>query len=299
MKHYILQLLAPEKLMILFKCFIYTGLCINGYEFITADLLAGSQLLNDSSSLSKTVNIFAATMDTVAWIALLVLFELETYFLDDEVLRKRRVKWTINALTAICYLFITYAFVGYIGKLIMLLDSVPFVGNPCDLVNTATLNTNTLDEYAAITAESCQALNAATMGQIVGQPIVFENSNYGEVKILAWIDVINATTWLLIVMLLQADIILQLRGLLNKQIMRVSGIFKAILYSTLFIMAIFWGVYGTFTDFWDAVLWLLGFLIIELNIFNWNQEVEEELAQQRAQASDSGVSSSVRNMPGV
>ena len=50
------------------------------------------------------------------------------------------------------------------------------------------------------------------------------------------------------------DIILQLKGMLTGHIMRVTAVFKAILYSTLFIMAIVWGIYGSFTDFWDAAL---------------------------------------------
>jgi hypothetical protein len=29
---------------------------------------------------------------------------------------------------------------------------------------------------------------------------------------------------------------------------------------------------GDFIDFWDAFLWLVAFVFIELNIFNWNQE---------------------------
>ena len=286
MKHYVLQYLAPERLMIMFKLFVYTCLCINGYEFITDDINAAKQLLTPESSLADIVNTFAVTMDTIAWISLLVVFELETWFLDDEVLRKRRVKWSLHIATALCYMVIIYAFVGYAGKLIMLLDSVPYsLGNPCELVNTSTVIITTLDEYHDITQASCQALNPAAMGQIVGQPIVFENASYGDIKILAWVDVINSATWLLIVVLLQVDIILQLKGMLTGHIMRGPAVFKAILYSTLFIMAIVWGIYGSFTDFWDAVLWLLGFLIIELNIFNWNQEVEEEKAQQQAQGS--------------
>ena len=284
MKHYVLQYLAPERLMMLFKLFVYTCLCINGYEFITDDIDAARHLLTADSPIADIVNTFAVTMDTIAWISLLVVFELETWFLDDEVLRKRRVKWSLHIVTALCYMVIIYAFVGYTGKLIMLLDSVPYaLGNPCELINTSTVLITTLDEYHDITQATCQALNPATMGQIVGQPIVFENANYGEIKILAWVDVINSATWLLIVVLLQLDIILQIRGSLTPHIMRMTAVFKAMLYSTLFIMAIVWGIYGSFTDFWDAVLWLLGFLIIELNIFNWNQEVEEEKAQQQAQ----------------
>ena len=285
MKHYVLKYIAPEQLMILLKIFIYSGVCYNGYGFITDDFNAAAALLNENSAFSDYANIFAVTMDTLAWIALLILFELETYFLDDSTLRLKRIKWPINALTSLCYFFIVYAFIGYLGKLGMLMDSIPYtLGNPCDLVGTSYVITPILDEYYPIAAEACGNLIPAQMGQINGHPIVFENSAYTDTMILAWVDVINSATWLAIVGMLQMDIIMQLKGTLNRHIMRMTAMIKGALYLTLFIMAIVWGVYGSFADFSDAVLWLLGFMLIELNIFNWNQEVEEEKAQQQQAA---------------
>jgi hypothetical protein len=35
---------------------------------------------------------------------------------------------------------------------------------------------------------------------------------------------------------------------------------------------------GDFLDFWDAFLWLVAFIFIEMNIFTWHSEVEEEKA---------------------
>ena len=34
----------------------------------------------------------------------------------------------------------------------------------------------------------------------------------------------------------------------------------------------YWGVKGDFLDFWDAFLWLLAFVLIELNVFQWHGE---------------------------
>ena len=55
----------------------------------------------------------------------------------------------------------------------------------------------------------------------------------------------------------------------------MSNLSKYILYSILFLAAVYWGVKGDFVDFWDAFLWLVAFVFIELNVFEWRQESEE------------------------
>ena len=48
------------------------------------------------------------------------------------------------------------------------------------------------------------------------------------------------------------------------------------LYATLVAAAIFWGFKGNFLDFWDAALWLFAFVFIELNVFEWQQEIRDD-----------------------
>ena len=42
------------------------------------------------------------------------------------------------------------------------------------------------------------------------------------------------------------------------------------------LAAIYWGFRGDFVDFWDAFLWLVAFVFIELNVFEWRQEDKAE-----------------------
>jgi hypothetical protein len=37
-------------------------------------------------------------------------------------------------------------------------------------------------------------------------------------------------------------------------------------------------VTGDFVDWWDAFLWLVAFVFIELNVIEWRQESHEETA---------------------
>jgi len=39
-----------------------------------------------------------------------------------------------------------------------------------------------------------------------------------------------------------------------------------------------WMVTGDFIDWWDALIWLIAFVFIELNVFEWRHESHEEVA---------------------
>ena len=88
----------------------------------------------------------------------------------------------------------------------------------------------------------------------------------------AYSATINAGTWLIIVVLLQAEVWLQLKDKLTDHLLRIDKISKGFFYSILFVCAAYWGIKGTFLDFWDAFLWLVAFIFIELNIFQWHTE---------------------------
>ena len=72
---------------------------------------------------------------------------------------------------------------------------------------------------------------------------------------------------------------LQERKLYEGWALRSSTIIKAVLYATLLVVAIYWGFKGDFVDFWDAFLWLVAFVFIELNVFEWRAEDHAELAE--------------------
>jgi uncharacterized membrane protein len=95
---------------------------------------------------------------------------------------------------------------------------------------------------------------------------------------LAWIDVLNSGVWLLVVIVLEADVYLQERNRYEGMAYRISYVCKVVLYSALLYAAVYWGIKGDFVDFWDAFLWLVAFVFIELNVFEWRQESHEGAA---------------------
>ena len=47
---------------------------------------------------------------------------------------------------------------------------------------------------------------------------------------------------------------------------------KYLLYAAIAGAAVYWGLFGTFLDFWDASLWIAAFIFIERNVFEWEQK---------------------------
>ncbi|MDH4055455.1 MAG: hypothetical protein OEV58_08765, partial [Gammaproteobacteria bacterium] len=105
-----------------------------------------------------------------------------------------------------------------------------------------------------------------------------DESGLTDIRVLAWVDVINAAVWLLVVVVLEIDVRLQEHDRLKGTALRISNAAKFVLYGMLLLAAIYWGIKGDFIDFWDAFLWLVAFAFIELNVFEWLHETNESEA---------------------
>jgi hypothetical protein len=264
----------------LFKYSVYIFLSMNIYHFFVDDYSASAQTFANGVALSQVIEAFTATIDTVAWVALLLLFELETYVLDDDKI-KGAVKWSIHITRAFCYLFIIFSFYGFTQKYQLLHNLTAFsIPDACSLIGTKFTHIVSIDDYAAITAESCKMLNAnsAQLVQIAGTNIISDPANLQATQRLSIVETLNSATWLLVVAILEIDVYLQMHDRLNGMFIWLSKAIKAVLYSVLFLCATYWGVKGSFLDFWDAFLWLVAFVFIEMNIFEWHQESEEAKA---------------------
>jgi hypothetical protein len=93
-----------------------------------------------------------------------------------------------------------------------------------------------------------------------------------HIRLLAWADAINALVWILIVVILEIEVRLQEREQLSDMAVRTFGAIKLLFYSTLLLLAVYWGFEGDFVDFWDAFLWLVAFFFIEMNVVEWRRE---------------------------
>jgi len=269
-----------SRLYQLFKYTVYAFLTFNIYLFFDEEFAAAALQFPNGIDALDIIEAYSATIDTLAWVVLLLMFELETYVLDDEQFT-RTTTWSLHGLRALCYTFIVYAFYGYIANLAFVVDTVPLAGitDVCALLPGEWSWAPTLDEYVRITAANCGAWSeAGAFVQFRDLPAIVDATGLTEIVRLAWVDVINAAVWLLVVLVLEIDVRLQEHNRLEGLALRLSSAAKFVLYGILFLAAIYWGIKGDFVDFWDAFLWLVAFVFIELNVFEWREEENLALA---------------------
>ncbi len=270
------RLLDPHNIFRFFKYTIYALLAYDALLFFQQDLAASAQTFGDTVTWRNVIEAYSATFDTVAWVVLLLIFELETAIIPDHLL-KGGIKWVLKGFAGICYFFIIYSFYGYVYKYGVVTDLVPFnIDDVCSLIGTNFTYVLSLDEYLPLDQAVCTAMNGLPVMQIVGTDIIGVEPALGDSIALAIIDVINAGDWLIVVILLEIEVFLQLKDRLTDRMMFAAKYIKGFFYLVLLFCAIYWGVKGSFLDFWDAFLWLLAFVFIELNIFQWHSETEEE-----------------------
>lgn len=257
----------------IFKYAVFGLLALNAGQFFLEDYAATRHLFGGGLQWSQIIEGYAATIDTVAWLILLLMFELETSLLSDERRHNSWVKWSVNTLKAIAYGFIVYSLYGYIAKYTAMYSfELSTIENLCAHIGQQLVFMISPDDFAAINIQNCAELTRGeTLFRLPETNVVADSSHLALAQNLAFVDVTNASDWVLIVLILQADVWMQLRHQLTHTMVKVMRFIKALLYSLLFGCAIYWGINGTFLDFWDASLWILAFSFIELNIFKWHE----------------------------
>ena len=269
-----------NRLFQLFKYAVYVLLAFNVFVFWSEETLANAIQYPHGVSLSEVISAYSATIDTAAWVVLLLMFELETHVLEDHHY-STAVTWSLHGVRFLCYVFIVYAFYGYIINLTFIFQAVPLTGvsDVCVLVSDGWSYAIDLDEYTQLTAANCGTFsNVSAYLRFEGITAVVDATGLVDIRNLAWVDVINAAVWLLVVLVLEADVWLQERNRFEGFALRTSQAIKSVLYTVLLFAAVYWGFNGDFVDFWDAFLWLVAFVFIELNVFEWRQEVNESTA---------------------
>lgn len=257
-----------------FKYAVYAFLTINIGLFFHEEWNALGFRFAAGVGMSDVMEAFASTIDTTAWVVLLLMFELETYVLDDRQLT-RRVQLSLQLVRAACYVVIVSAFSGYVAKVLFLAQASPLsvADGLCELAQRGWSFAIDLDEYVPLSSRNCLELaSSGGLVQFFGLNVVVDQAGFQEIFRLAWVDVINSGTWLLVVALLEFDVWLQEHHKLDGPVYATSNAAKFLFYAVLFAAAVYWGFKGDFVDFWDAFLWLVAFVFIERNVVEWRAE---------------------------
>ncbi len=259
------------------KYITYALLSLNIFLFLEEELISATYSTTTALDFGGFIQLYSTTLDTAAWVVLLLLFELETAIIPDA----RLVGWTKRAIhgarllagAAICF-----AFVGYWAEWLVLQSYEPLVVDACTKLGSDWSILAGFDEFVGLTADNCAALGSQVfvlteLDQVLVMQSALVSANY-----LALVDTINAGAWILVVVVLEVEVRMQLRGGVPKAIQPMTNALKLALYATLLVAAIYWGFEGAFLDFWDAALWLFAFVFIEKNVIDWQQEIEAQEA---------------------
>ncbi len=269
---------SPGLVFQVFKYAVYGLLTLNILLFFIEDHAAVQVKFTDGLTLARVLEGYATSIDTAAWVVLLLLFELETYVLDDRHFTPF-VNRLMLAVKAFAFAFIAFAFFGYFQTTLSAyqLYDAPGVSELCDVADSGELYAIDESEYEPITGANCAGFSeAGRFKRFEDSDALVDQEGAVHIQRLAWTDLINSGVWILIVILLEIDILLQERRKFEGLAYTVSMGLKGVFYPTLFVAAVYWGVKGDFVDFWDAFLWLVAFLFIENNILEWRDETHAE-----------------------
>lgn len=254
-----------------FKYSIYALLTVNTGHFFIENFTSSAFLYQEGLNLADVIVAYTDAIDTAAWLVLLLMLELETWVIPDTKL-KGSVDLIISAVSFLCWAVILYSFYGYVATLGVPFGFAPYAGpDPCGLIGTEAHFAISLGDYAPLDAQNCLSLGAGAYYS-AGDNMFTTPENLSLIKRLAWTDVINAGTWVIIVIIIELEIYLKSSALIGTWLFVAYKSFKFLLYLILFVNAVYWWMLGAPWDAWDALLWIIAFFFIEMNMLSWQEE---------------------------
>jgi hypothetical protein len=282
-KSLLVPLLTRPKVAQLIKWVVYVSLLINTGFYILDDYQALFAAIPDDAPLINILTRFSTSVDMIAWVALIALFELETYALPDEAFTKKITR-TLLVGRAVCYILIAFAAYGYTVEALDTYDysEVAGVSDVCQLADDDVwLQVNSVD-YEQITGESCEELSDdSVFYRFEGETSVLGASLLEHVQSQGWLDISNAFIWIIVVLLIEVEVWLQGADRFGSRLLPVVRVSKTLFYLVLIFNGVTWAVTGYALYAWDAFLWIFGFWAIELNLAEWEQDRLQELQQAR------------------
>ncbi|MEP6389505.1 MAG: hypothetical protein ABJ056_06250 [Halioglobus sp.] len=258
----------------LIKIAVYGLLLVNFAFYLIEDVEISLHTLRNGGTWLDYTSAFAVSLDTLAWLTLLVLFELETYLLSDDAFTPRRML-VMHSVRIICYLFLAHTLVAYAnaGKDLTNLTPMQNITSLCELVEREVSFGYNL-AYTELDSENCSVLSNATQFYLIENGTVVTDAEGLQIeRELVWLDLIEAVTWLIILLCIELIVRLQDKGTTRGLAIRSASGIKFGLYLLLWGAAAYWIYRGHYMYAWDEALWILGFFAIEMNISDWKKEI--------------------------
>ncbi len=269
-----------HKIQQVVKWSVYTLLLLNWGFYIYEDWTRATYTLNAQSNLFDVTVAFATSLDLLAWFVLLLMFELETYVLEDDV--SRRVEIAMRTARLICIALIAHTIIAFTQTVIVYSADQPVenASTLCDVADEGVSFVENLS-YTDVTPENCASFADVDAVLWAGDPkdrVVASPKTLQLERDLAWADLLEAVVWLIVLASIEFVVRLQEKGVTGGRLIQNLNRTKLVLYSVLMGIGIYWASLGHWVYLWDEFLWIGGFMAIELNISQWRDEMIEEAA---------------------
>ena len=258
------------------KWTVYGLLLINFGYYLVEETYIASHTLRQGGSFLQWTEELATTIDLLGWFGLLFMFELETYALSGEILKKWEVRWSIHAIRLACYILLAHTVYARINALqdFQQLVQAKGVTSLCQVADQD-ISFGENYRYSIIDQDNCTELSADNVFYYLDPSVITDTDGYRLEKKLVYISMNDVVMWLLVVWAIELAVWLQNRNITGGRMMLVTHAAK-VFYTVLFIHAGFWVYIGHWLYAWDQFLWIAGFWAIEKNLVEWRDEIREE-----------------------
>ena len=256
------------------KWTVYTLLIINFVFYVFEDWNRAIHTLHAGSTFLDWTSEFANSIDESAWFLLIFMFELETYVVADEDWTGW-IAHTVRGARLVCYVLIAHTVYAYIIVVANLLPTVAVenISDLCGLTGADVSYVYNL-EYTKINEQNCGELsNESQFYWLAEDPIVSDMAGLNLERDLAWVDLIEAVVWLLILLAIEVVVRLQGRGVTGGALISTANTLKIFLYLSLIAFGIYWATLSHWLYLWDELVWIGGFAAIEMNVSEWRDEL--------------------------
>jgi len=243
--------------------------------YMIEDWQNAQHTLRNGGSLLEWTAAFGTTIDELAWFGLLFVLELETYALSEHAWT-RFIQWLFLGIRGVCYIFLAHTVFAWSVAYYDLheVQAVPEISSLCQLTGQDISFTHNL-EYTTLDNDNCKQLSNGTEFFMVDSTAVTDNAGLEVERQLAWFDLQDAITWLLVILSIELAVWLQERDITGGHLMLLSHLAK-VFYGLLIFHAAYWAWMGHWLYTWDQLLWIGGFWAIEYNMKEWRDEIDEE-----------------------
>jgi hypothetical protein len=253
------------------KWAVYALLFVNFLVYLYQDVESARYTLDARSDLLEVLAAYVTSIDLVAWFTLILLFELETGPLAGRAWTGAG-KWSMRGLRLACYAAILHtSFSNDIAlRELYVPVRLPDSADVCTYAGGWTFLRNR--EYIEIDAGNCTTLGPGPAFYALSDDrVLTDAAGLREARVLAWTDLAESLAWLLVV--LATELAVRLKQSSRGNVALAAGLerLKSALYVLIFAIAAFWGTKGQLLYFWDELVWLLGFSMIDWNIRDWRR----------------------------